>query len=430
MANVYESMTTEELDEQIKGLEADVEELRARGLALDMARGKPSPEQVDLARPMLDVLTSASGLTDEGVDAANYGCPDGVPSARRLMAEILGVSPANLVLGGSSSLNIMHDAVLHGWVKGVAGCEPQCQQAARGTLKWLCPSPGYDRHFGVTANVGFENVPVAMGPDGPDMDAVERLVEGDPSVKGIWCVPKYSNPTGVTYSDEVVRRMAALKPAAPDFRIYWDNAYIVHELTGSPDELLEVFGAVAEAGNDNLVYEFASTSKVTFPGSGIAAVAASDADIADLKAWFGVERVCSDKLAQLMHARWLPNADAVRAHMAEQAKVLRPRFDLVERKLTEGLGDLGCATWSHPKGGYFVSFDGPEGSAKAIVALAADLGVKMTGAGATWPYGKDPHDTNIRIAPSYPTLEDLGAALDVFVACVKLVSARLARAAR
>lgn len=430
MANVYESMTTEELDEQIKGLEADVEELRSRDLALDMARGKPSPEQVDLARPMLDVLTSSSDLTDDGVDAANYGCPDGVPSARRLMAQILGVNPENLVLGGSSSLNIMHDAVLHGWVKGVAGCESQCQQAARGTLKWLCPSPGYDRHFGVTANVGFENVPIAMGPDGPDMDEVQRLVEGDPSVKGIWCVPKYSNPTGITYSDEVVRRMAALKPAAPDFRIYWDNAYIVHELTDEPDELLEVFGAVAEAGGDNLVYEFASTSKVTFPGSGIAAVAASDADIADLKAWFGVERVCSDKLAQLMHARWLPNANAVRAHMAEQAKVLRPRFDLVERKLTEGLGELGCATWSHPKGGYFVSFDGPEGSAKAIVALAADLGVKMTGAGATWPYGKDPRDTNIRIAPSYPTLVDLGAALDVFVACVKLVSARLARAAR
>lgn len=430
MANVYEVMSTEELDEKIAQLEANVEELRSRGLSLDMARGKPSPEQVDLARPMLDVLTSASDLTDEGVDAANYGCPDGVPSARRLMAEILGVDPANLVLGGSSSLNIMHDAVLHGWVKGVAGCEPQCQQAARGTLKWLCPSPGYDRHFGVTANVGFENVAIPMGEDGPDMDEVQRLVESDASVKGIWCVPKYSNPTGITYSDEVVRRMAALKPAAPDFRIYWDNAYIVHELTDDPDELLEIFGAVAEAGGDNLVYEFASTSKVTFPGSGIAAVAASSADIADLKAWFGVERVCSDKLAQLMHARWLPNAAAVRAHMAEQAGVLRPRFDLVEKKLTEGLGELGCATWSHPKGGYFVSFDGPEGSAKAIVALAAELGVKMTGAGATWPYGKDPHDTNIRIAPSYPSLEDLGAALDVFVACVKLVSARLARTER
>lgn len=430
MASVYEAMGTEELDAQIAQLKADVEELRARGLSLDMARGKPSPEQVDLSRPMLDVLTSGSDLTDSGVDAGNYGCPDGLPGARALMADILGVDAANVVLGGSSSLNIMSDVVLHGWVKGVRGCEPQVLQAQRSTLKFLCPSPGYDRHFAVSANVGFENVPVAMGPDGPDMDEVERLVESDPTVKGIWCVPKYSNPTGITYSDKTVRRIAALKPAAPDFRVFWDNAYVVHDLTDDPDELLEVFGAVSEAGGSDLVYEFASTSKVTFPGSGIACVAAGAADADDLRAWFGVERVCCDKISQLMHERWLPDAAAVRAHMAKQARVLRPRFELVEKKLTEGLGELGCATWSHPKGGYFVSFDGPEGSAKAIVSLAAELGVKMTGAGATWPYGKDPHDTNIRIAPSYPSLADLEAALDVFVACVKLVSARLARAAR
>ena len=430
MASVYEAMGTEELDAQIAQLKADVEELRARGLSLDMARGKPSPEQVDLSRPMLDVLTSGSDLTDSGVDAGNYGCPDGLPGARALMADILGVDAANVVLGGSSSLNIMSDVVLHGWVKGVRGCEPQVLQAQRSTLKFLCPSPGYDRHFAVSANVGFENVPVAMGPDGPDMDEVERLVESDPTVKGIWCVPKYSNPTGITYSDETVRRMAALKPAAPDFRVFWDNAYVVHDLTDDPDELLEVFGAVSEAGGSDLVYEFASTSKVTFPGSGIACVAASAADADDLRAWFGVERVCCDKINQLMHERWLPDAATVRTHMAKQARVLRPRFELVEKKLTEGLGELGCATWSHPKGGYFVSFDGPEGSAKAIVSLAAELGVKMTGAGATWPYGKDPHDTNIRIAPSYPSLADLEAALDVFVACVKLVSARLARMAR
>lgn len=430
MASVYEAMGTEELDAQIAQLKADVEELRARGLSLDMARGKPSPEQVDLSRPMLDVLTSGSDLTDSGVDAGNYGCPDGLPGARALMADILGVDAANVVLGGSSSLNIMSDVVLHGWVKGVRGCEPQVLQAQRSTLKFLCPSPGYDRHFAVSANVGFENVPVAMGPDGPDMDEVERLVESDPTVKGIWCVPKYSNPTGITYSDKTVRRIAALKPAAPDFRVFWDNAYVVHDLTDDPDELLEVFGAVSEAGGSDLVYEFASTSKVTFPGSGIACVAASAADADDLRAWFGVERVCCDKISQLMHERWLPDAATVRTHMAKQARVLRPRFELVEKKLAEGLGELGCATWSHPKGGYFVSFDGPEGSAKAIVSLAAELGVKMTGAGATWPYGKDPHDTNIRIAPSYPSLADLEAALDVFVACVKLVSARLARAAR
>lgn len=430
MSSVYESMTTEQLDDEIAQLEGEVEKLGARGLKLDMTRGKPSPEQVDLSRPMLDVLNSTSELIDDGVDAGNYGCPDGVPSARRLMADVLGVSPESVILGGSSSLNIMNDVVVHGWIHGVQGHEPQALQAQRTPLKFLCPSPGYDRHFAVSASVGFENVPVRMTADGPDMDEVERLVEGDPTVKGIWCVPKYSNPTGVTYTDEVVRRFAALKPAAPDFRIFWDNAYIVHDLTDEPDQLLEVFGAIAEAGNDDLVYEFASTSKVTFPGSGIACVAASPADLADLRAGFGIERVCSDKLSQLAHARWLHDAAGVRAHMADQARILRPRFELVESKLTEGLADLGCATWSHPRGGYFVSFDGPKGSAKAIVALAAELGVRMTDAGATWPGGNDPDDTNIRIAPSYPSLEDLGGALDVFCACVRLVSARLARKAR
>lgn len=430
MASVYEQMTNEELDEQIAQLEAEAEKLRARGLKLDMARGKPSPEQVDLSRPMLDVLTSSTDLVDEGVDAGNYGCPDGLPAARRLMADLLGVDADNLIFGGSSSLNIMHDVIVHGWIHGVRGCEPHAVQATRGPLKFLCPSPGYDRHFAVSASAGYTNVPVRMTPEGPDMDEVVRLVENDPTVKGIWCVPKYSNPTGVTYSDEVVRRFAALRPAAPDFRIFWDNAYAIHDLNEEPDYLLDIFGAVAAEDHDNLVYEFASTSKVTFPGSGIACVVASPADIADLRKTFNVERVCSDKLMQLAHVRWFGDADGVRAHMVEHAKILAPRFELVEEKLSEGLGDLECATWSHPHGGYFVSFDGPKGSAKKIVALAEELGVKMTPAGATWPYGKDPDDTNIRIAPSYPSLEDLGAALDVFVTCVRLVSSRLAREAR
>lgn len=430
MASVYEQMTNEELDEQIAQLEAEAEKLRARGLKLDMARGKPSPEQVDLSRPMLDVLTSSTDLVDGGVDAGNYGCPDGLPAARRLMADLLGVDADNLILGGSSSLNIMHDVIVHGWIHGVRGCEPHAVQAARGPLKFLCPSPGYDRHFAVSASVGYTNVPIRMTPEGPDMDEVVRLVENDPTVKGIWCVPKYSNPTGVTYSDEVVRRFAALRPAAPDFRIFWDNAYVIHDFNEEPDYLLDIFGAVAAEDHDNLVYEFASTSKVTFPGSGIACVVASPADIADLRKTFNVERVCSDKLMQLAHVRWFGDADGVRAHMVEHARILAPRFELVDEKLESGLGDLECATWSHPRGGYFVSFDGPKGSAKKIVALAEELGVKMTPAGATWPYGKDPDDTNIRIAPSYPSLEDLGAALDVFVTCVRLVSARLAREAR
>jgi DNA-binding transcriptional MocR family regulator len=420
-------MDTATLDETIATLEAEADALKARDLHLDMARGKPSPEQADLSRPMLDVLTSTSDLTDEGVDVANYGCPDGIPSARRLMADVLDVDPADLVVSGSSSLSLMYGVVSHAMTHGVCGGTPWGRQDH---VRFLCPSPGYDRHFAITERFGLENVPVPMLADGPDMDEVCRLVEGDPSVKGIWCVPKYSNPTGVTYSDEVVRRFATMRPAAPDFRVFWDNAYVVHDLTQPGDRLLNVFDALAEEGVTDRVYEFASTSKVTFAGSGIACVTASPTDMADLRRSFSFERVCPDKICQLMHARYLIDAAGVHKHMAAQAEVLRPRFQLVEEKLTEGLADLGCASWSHPHGGYFVSLDGPEGSAKAIVSLAADLGVRMTGAGATWPGGDDPRDTNIRIAPSYPSLDELSQALDVLVVCVRLVSARLARSAR
>jgi DNA-binding transcriptional MocR family regulator len=269
-----------------------------------------------------------------------------------------------------------------------------------------------------------------MTPDGPDMDEVERLVQGDPSVKGIWCVPKYANPTGISYSDETVRRFAALKPAAPDFRIFWDNAYIVHDLYEEGDSLLNIFDALADAGNENLVYEFASTAKVTFPSSGMAFVTASPADIAELRSAFAVMRVSPEKLTQLAHVRFLGSVDGIRQHMAKHAGILRPRFELVQQKLRDGLGDTGIATWTSPRGGYFVSFDGPEGSAKRIVALMRELGVTLTGAGATWPYGNDPHDTNIRIAPTFPSLEALGEALDVFVVAVRLVSAQLVREAR
>ena len=427
MSNVYEAMTDAELDEAIRQLELKADEIRARGLSLDMARGKPSVEQTDLSRPMLDLVTSESVLSDEGLPADNYGVPDGLPSARRLAADLLGVDPANVVVNGSSSLNLMHDAVANAYTHGIGGNAPWCQQ---GEVKFLCPSPGYDRHFAVSARYGITNVPVAMTPDGPDMDEVQRLVEGDPRVKGIWCVPKYANPTGISYSEETVRRFAALKPAAPDFRIFWDNAYIVHDLYDEGDRLINIFDALEEAGNDNLVYEFASTAKVTFPSSGMAFVAASPADIAELRAAFTVMRVSPEKLTQLMHVRFLPNVDAIHAHMAKHAAILRPRFELVQTKLAEGLGDAGVATWTNPRGGYFVSFDGPEGSAKRIVGLMKELGVTLTGAGATWPYGNDPADTNIRIAPTYPTLEQLSEALDVFVVAVRLVSAKIAREGR
>ena len=427
MPNVYESMNPAQLDAAIADLEAEAGRLRALDLKLDMARGKPSPEQTALSRPMLDLLNSGSDLTDEGVAVDNYGLPDGIPSARRFAAELLGVDPANVIVNGSSSLNLMHDVVCNAYTHGIAGCAPWSQQ---GEVKFLCPAPGYDRHFTVTARYGIRNIPVPMTPDGPDMDVVREYVENDPQVKGIWCVPMYANPTGITYSDDTVRAFAALKPAAPDFRIFWDNAYCVHTFAGEGDHLLNIFDALADAGAENLVYEFASTAKVTFPSSGMAWVAASPADIAEVRAAFSAMRVSPEEISQLAHVRFLKDAAGVRAHMRKHAAIVAPRFELVEKKLAEGLGDTGVATWTHPKGGYFVSFDGPEGSAKAIVALMADLGVKLTAAGATWPYGEDPKDTNIRIAPTFPSLEELGQALDVFVVAVKLVSARLARDAR
>ncbi|MBQ6411262.1 MAG: aminotransferase class I/II-fold pyridoxal phosphate-dependent enzyme [Atopobiaceae bacterium] len=425
MANAYQLMDCVALEAEVARLEQEAEGLRALGLKLDMARGKPSPEQTALSKPMLDLLTSETDLTDGVVLADNYFAPDGLPSARALAAELLGVDVKNVIVNGSSSLNLMHDLVAHAYALGVCGNEPWCRQ---GRVKFLCPAPGYDRHFTVTAHYGIENIPVPMTPDGPDMDVVQDLVENDPQVKGIWCVPKYSNPQGYTYSDETVRRFAALKPAAPDFRVFWDNAYIVHDLYDEGDELLNIFDALAEAGNDDLVYEFASTAKVTFPGSGLAFVAASDANMADIRAHFSAMRVCPEKISQFAHVAFLRDAAGVREHMRKHAQILRPRFQLVEDKLSAGLGELGVATWTKPRGGYFVSFEGPEGSAKAIVALAKELGVTMTGAGATWPYKQDPHDTNIRIAPTFPTLDELGAALDVFVLCVRLVSARLALA--
>ncbi|WP_321972472.1 aminotransferase class I/II-fold pyridoxal phosphate-dependent enzyme [Paratractidigestivibacter sp.] len=427
MPNMYEAMATPELDAAIADLERQADEVRAKGLALDMARGKPSPEQTALSKPMLDLLTSETDLTDEGVAVDNYGLPDGIPSARKLAAQILGVDAANVIVNGSSSLNLMHDLVCRAYTHGIAGEKPWCEQ---GEVKFLCPAPGYDRHFTVTASYGIKNIPVPMTEGGPDMDVVREYVENDPQVKGIWCVPMYANPTGITYSDETVRAFAALKPAAPDFRIFWDNAYCVHTFRGEGDHLLNIFDACREAGATNLVYEFGSTAKVTFPSSGIAFVTADSDDMAQIRAAFSTMRVGPEKIGQLAHVKFLKDADGVRAHMAKHAAVVAPRFALVEEKLEAGLAATGVATWTKPSGGYFVSFDGPEGSAKVIVALMAELGVKLTGAGATWPYGADPKDTNIRIAPTYPSLAELGEALDVFVIAVKLVSARLARAAR
>lgn len=418
----FTKLSDQELAAELASLEAKVEELRALNLSLDMTRGKPSNEQVDISKPMLDALTEDSDLHDGPVDAGNYGTPDGIASARKLFGEILNRRPEDIVIGGASSLNIEFDCVAHAFVKGVRGNTPWFKQ---GHIKFLCPAPGYDRHFGVSAHFGIENIPVPMTLEGPDMDMIEELVNNDPTVKGVWCVPMYQNPMGITFSDEVVRRFAALRPAAPDFRIYWDNAYCVHDFNDTPDHMLDIFECMEEAGTKDLVYEFASTSKVTFPGSGMGCVTASPEDLDDLRATFGTERVSNDKITQLMHSRFLPDLAALRKHMAKQAELVRPRFEMVERKLQEGLSDLDCVTWTHPNGGYFVSFDGPKGSAAAIVGLAAELGVKMTAAGATWPYKNDPADSNIRIAPTFPSLEELSQALDVFVVSVRYICARL-----
>ena len=430
MGSYFQSLTDQELKEQLDRLQAQVDRVKAEGLSLNMARGKPSREQLELSLPMLDVLGSSSDLTaSDGTDCTNYGCLMGIPEARRLFGEILGVPAGQVYVGGESSLTLMYDTLAHAMLHGVLGGEPWSAQALRGPLKWICLVPGYDRHFAISQSFGMEPVCVELGPDGPDMDRVEELV-ADPSVKGMWCVPKYSNPSGVTYSDQAVRRIAALRPAAPDFRVFWDDAYEVHDLYDQGDELANVFQLCAQAGNPDLVYGFCSTSKVTLPGSGVSALGTSSANLADLQASLKVQMIGHDKLNQLRHARFLHDTDGVRAHMRRHAQILRPRFELVERRLSERLGEKGVASWSHPRGGYFVSFDGPRGSARRIVALAQECGVKLTSAGATWPGGDDPRDSNIRIAPSFPSLEELDRALEVFCDCVELVAADLERRRR
>ena len=417
----YADFSTTELEAERQALLQEYEGFKAKGLALNMARGKPSAAQLDLSMPMLECVTAETGYAAEGgTDCRNYGVLDGLPEAKRLMAAMLDDDPENVVVFGTSSLNIMYDTMARCWMFGTLGSAPWC---ALPQVKWLCPAPGYDRHFGVSEAFGMEMIPVAMGADGPDMNEVERLVAADDSIKGIWCVPKYSNPGGVTYSDEVVRRLASMKCAAADFRIFWDNAYGIHHLydqAEQQDQLLDIRTACEEAGNPDRCFKFASTSKVTFPGAGISAFAASADNVAETKKRMKPQVIGHDKLNQLRHVRFLRDAEGLAAHMARHAELLRPKFELVERKLSEGLGVVGGCAWSKPRGGYFVSFDAPAGCAKRVVELAAEAGVTMTGAGATWPYGKDPADSNIRIAPSLPPLEELDAALDVFVCCVKL----------
>ena len=419
----YKDLSKEELLELKKGLEARFEEIKAKGLSLDMSRGKPAADQLNLSMGMMDVLNSSEELTcANGVDCRNYGGLDGIDEAKQLLADMMEVPKDNVIIFGNSSLNVMYDTVARAMTHGVMGSTPWCKLDK---VKFLCPVPGYDRHFKVTEFFGIEMINVPMTPQGPDMDMVEKLVSEDPAIKGIWCVPKYSNPQGYTYSEETVKRFARLKPAAPDFRIYWDNAYSVHHLYDGEEKqdfLLEILEECAKAGNPDIVYKFTSTSKISFPGSGIAAVAASKANLDDFRKYMTVQTIGHDKLNQLRHVRFFKNLDGVHAHMSKHAAILRPKFEMVESTLEKELGGLGIGSWTTPKGGYFISFESMDGCAKAIVAKAKEAGVVMTGAGATYPYGKDPKDSNIRIAPSFPPIDELAKAAEVFVVCVKLAS--------
>lgn len=417
----YKDLTKAELLALKEALNEEYKDAQAKGLNLNMSRGKPGASQLELSLPMLDVINSTSDMkTVLGNDTRNYGDLDGIGECRKLMAEMMSVKKDNVVVCGNSSLNIMYDTVSRSMTHGVNGSTPWCKLDK---VKFLCPVPGYDRHFKITEFFGIEMINIPLGEDGPDMDMVEEYVNNDAAVKGIWCVPKYSNPTGISYSDEVVRRFANLKPAAEDFRIFWDNAYCIHHLyEDKQDEILNILEECEKAGNPNMVYMFASTSKISFPGSGISAIATSLENIEFIKSQMTVQTIGHDKINQLRHVRFFKNRAGLEAHMKKHAELLRPKFEAVLDVFKEELEGLEIGSWIEPRGGYFISFNALDGCAKAIVAKCKEAGVVLTGAGATYPYGNDPHDSNIRIAPSFPTPEEMREAAELFTLCVKLVS--------
>ncbi len=417
----YREMSKEELSVLKSQLDREFDEAKAKGLKLDMSRGKPSVAQLDMGMDIFDALNSESDMTSrEGADVRNYGVLDGLAEAKQMMADIMGTSAENVIVYGNASLNVMYDAVSSSMTHGVMGSTPWCKLDK---VKFLCPAPGYDRHFAITEFFGIEMITVPMTPQGPDMDMVEKLVSEDESIKGIWCVPKYSNPQGYTYSDETVRRFAALKPAAKDFRIYWDNAYAVHHLyEDRQDQLLEILSECEKAGNPDMVYEFCSTSKISFSGAGVAAIASSKPNLDCIRKAMTIQTIGYDKINQLRHVRYFKDFNGIREHMKKHAALMRPKFEAVLSVLDRELSGADIGTWTKPNGGYFISFEAMEGCAKAIVAKCREAGVVLTSAGATYPYGIDPRDSNIRIAPSFPTPEEMAMATDLFVLCVKLVS--------
>lgn len=423
MMKPYSEMTTEELEQELAALEETYHRIQALGIHLDMSRGKPNQEQLDLSMGMMDVLDSGSDLTcEDGTDCRNYGQLSGIQEARQLLGDMMENNPKDIIIYGNSSLNVMFDTISRAWTHGVMGSTPWCKLPE---VKFLCPVPGYDRHFAITEYFGIKMIPVMMSETGPDMDTIEKLVSEDASIKGIWCVPKYSNPQGYSYSDATVRRFARLKPAATDFRIFWDNAYGIHHLYDDhQDYLIEILAECKRAGNPDLVYKFSSTSKITFPGSGIAALATSPNNMVDFLSHLRRQTIGHDKVNQLRHVRFFKDIHGMVEHMRKHAEIIRPKFEAVENILERDLGGLEVGTWTKPLGGYFIMFDSLPGCAKDIVARAKKAGVVITPAGATWPYGKDPNDSNIRIAPTYPSMEDLQKAMEIFSLCVRISSAR------
>lgn len=413
-------MSKEELTGFKNEAEAQYNDFKAQGLCLNMSRGNPCKEQLELSVGMLDVFDDGNFMSENGTDVRNYGQLDGIPEAKKFFADMIGVSDDEVIIFGNSSLNAMFWAVQTAFNKGVLGSTPWSQLEK---VKFLCPVPGYDRHFKVTEFFGVEMINIPMTATGPDMDMIEKLVAEDDSIKGIWCVPQYSNPDGISYSDETVKRFANLKPAAKDFRIFWDNAYCIHHLTENPAVILNILDEAKKVGNEDIVYIFGSTSKITFPGAGVAVMGASKRNIDELKKYLGISIISYDKMNQLRHVKFFGSFKGMCEHMKKHMAIIAPKFEYVCKALEEEIAPLGIGSWTVPKGGYFISFNAPDGCAKRIVQLCAEAGVTLTGAGATFPYGKDPDDKNIRLAPTYPSMDELKKAMELFIICVKLASA-------